>query len=311
MQLWDDLIKPNFSLATNGSTATVKFANSTTGVSYAHTYYPSGSTVGGSVWFNPAYGGGSGTNNLVDPTVGQWGFKSYVHEIGHALGLDHPGTYNGGSPTYATNALYAQDSMQYTVMSYFTASNTGADWIASDGRQYYAQTPMLHDIMAIQAIYGADPTTRAEDTTYGFHATADVWLYDFTANLHPVLCIYDAGGVDTLDLSGWNYSCTINLTPGSFSNADMMTSNISIANNTWIENASGGGGNDTLSGNDRANVLWPCRQRHAERRRRRRPHAGRTGNDTYVVDNVGDVVEETRRRWHRHGAGLDQLQPRR
>lgn len=31
-------------------------------------------------------------------------------------------------------------------MSYFTAANTGADWIASDGRQYYAQTPMLHDI---------------------------------------------------------------------------------------------------------------------------------------------------------------------
>jgi hypothetical protein len=35
-------------------------------------------------------------------------------------------------------------------MSYFTASNTGADWIASDGKSYFAQTPMLDDIMAIR-----------------------------------------------------------------------------------------------------------------------------------------------------------------
>ncbi len=47
----------------------------------------------------------------------------------------------------------------------------------------------------------------------------------------------------------------INLAPGSFSNADMMTYNISIARNTWIENAVGGGGNDTLIGNILANQL--------------------------------------------------------
>ena len=61
----------------------------------------------------------------------------------------------GHRPTQPMRSM-RRTSMQYTVMSYFTAANTGADWIASDGRQYYAQTPMLHDIMAIQAIYGAD-----------------------------------------------------------------------------------------------------------------------------------------------------------
>lgn len=255
IKLWDDLIAPDFTLAANGATATVKFSNTTSNIGYAHAYYPGGWSGAGSVWFNSNYGANSGTNNLVTPTVGNWGFATYVHEIGHALGLDHPGDYNGGSPTYANDALYAQDSQMYTLMSYFDADETGADWYASDGRWYYAQTPMLHDVMAIQAIYGAETTTRTGNTTYGFNANADVWLYDFTQNRHPVLTIYDAGGIDTLDLSGWSYSCTINLAPGSYSHCDMMTYNVAIAAGTFIENGIGGGGADVLNGNDLANVL--------------------------------------------------------
>ena len=144
---------------------------------------------------------------------------------------------------------------QYTVMSYFDASNTGADWVASDGKHYYAQTPMMHDIMAIQAIYGADTTTRAGNTVYGFHSTAGKTVYDFAVNKHPVLCIYDAGGVDTLDLSQWSTPSRIDLAPGSFSDSDAMTKNISIAKTTWLENAVGGGGNDQVCGNTLANVL--------------------------------------------------------
>ena len=109
---------------------------------------------------------------------------------------------------------------------------------------------MMDDILAIQAMYGADLTTRGQATNaYGFNANVDLWLFDFTQNAHPVVCIYDAGGIDTLNLSGWNTACVINLAPGSFSNADMMTYNISIARNTWIENAvDGGRGNDLLTG---------------------------------------------------------------
>src|SRR5262249_21614768 len=82
-----------------------------------------------------------------------------------------------------------------------------------------------------------------------------VSLFDFVANPHPVLCIYDAAGNDTLDLSGWNTSSTINLAPGSFSSCDMMTNNVSIAKTAWLENAIGGGGNDTIAGNILNNVL--------------------------------------------------------
>ena len=258
MRMWDDVIAPDFTLAANGATANIKYSNTTTNIGYAQAYFPGGQAsgqVGGSVWFNPAYGAASGTNNLVTPQSGQWGFQAYIHETGHALGLDHPGNYNGGSPTYATDALYAQDSQMYTVMSYFTADNTGADWVADDGREYYAQTPMLDDILTTQAMYGAETTTRTDDTVYGFHSNAGLSVFDFSVNPHPVLCIYDAGGTDTIDLSGWSYSCVINLAPGSFSSADMMTYNISIAYSASIENGIGGGGGDTLYGNDLNNAL--------------------------------------------------------
>ena len=255
IQLWDDLIAPDLTLTTNVATANIKAMNTTTDIGYAQGYFPGSSPASGSFWLNPAYNSSSGTNDLVTPKVGNWGFVSYVHELGHTFGLDHPGDYDGGSPTYAANALYAQDSQMYTVMSYFTASNTGADWVASDGKTYYPQTPMMHDILAIQAMYGAETTTRTGNTTYGFNATAGSWIYDFSQNTHPVLCIYDAGGTDTLDFSGWSYTCRIDLNPGSFSSSDMMTYNVSIAFGTWIENGIGGGGADVLTGNAQANVL--------------------------------------------------------
>ncbi|MGE0717028.1 MAG: M10 family metallopeptidase C-terminal domain-containing protein [Alphaproteobacteria bacterium] len=253
IKLWDDLIVPDVAFNSNGVAATIKYANTTTNIGYAQSYYPTTATGGGTVWFNPTYN--SGTNNLVTPTAGIWAFRTYIHETGHALGLEHPGAYNGGSPTYENDAVYMQDSNMYTVMSYFSASKTGADWVASDGVAYYPQTPMLHDVLAIQAMYGAETTTRTGDTTYGFNANVDLWLFDFRQNPHPIVTIYDSAGTDTLDLSGWNWASVIDLTPGAFSSGDQMTYNISIAYSAWIENGVGGGGGDRITGNEKANRL--------------------------------------------------------
>ncbi len=177
MTLWDDLIAPSFVESTGSpNTADIKFSNTTTDISYAHAYYPgqvndeasSYDKIEGSVWLNPAYN--SGVNNLVTPTSGIYGYMAIMHEIGHAIGLDHGGNYNGGSPQYgntSTGWLYTEDSRQFTIMSYFNASATGANWAGK-----YAQTPMVYDILAIQQIYGADYTTRAGDTVYGFNANA-------------------------------------------------------------------------------------------------------------------------------------------
>lgn len=257
MGLWDDLTSARFVETTSGNTADIKLNNSTS-AGYGYTYYAgtvgseatSWQKIAGSAWFNPKYS--TGTNNLVTPTHGTYGFQSFIHEIGHAMGLKHGGNYNG-SATYgvtSTGWLYPQDSQQNTVMSYFSSSHTGAAW-----KGKYAQTPMVYDVLAIQAKYGIDTTTRTGDTVYGFHANAGKSVFDFTKNTSPILTIWDAGGKDTIDLSGWSSASTLNLSAGSYSSVNGMKSNLAIAYKVDIENAVTGSGNDLVTGNDLTNAI--------------------------------------------------------
>ena len=260
MGLWDDLIATSIVENTSSpDTADIKISNTTTSIGYAHAYFPgmtgsegsSYAKVQGSVWLNSNYN--SGTNNLVTPTSGIYGYTAIMHEIGHSLGLDHGGNYNGGSPAYgntSTGWLYVEDSRQYTIMSYFGAGSTGANHGG-----YYPQTPMVYDILAIQQKYGADYTTRAGDTVYGFNSTADRAVFNFATNSKPVLTIWDGGGTDTIDVSGWSTSSTIFLAAGSYSSVNGLTYNLAIAYDCDIENATTGAGNDTITGNDLSNIL--------------------------------------------------------
>lgn len=180
--------------------------------------------------------------------------RKLMHEVLHALGLDHPGPYNGDGPTYATDALFAQDTVQYTVMSYWAAAETGADHVLGN-QIFFASTPLLFDVAALQAIYGANLATRTGDTVYGFNSTAGREAYDLSLAPAAVFTIWDAGGVDTLDLSGYVLGSRIDLGEGKFSDAGGLTGNISIAFGAIVENAIGGKGNDVITGNDAANRL--------------------------------------------------------
>ncbi|HEY1301635.1 MAG TPA: M10 family metallopeptidase C-terminal domain-containing protein [Stellaceae bacterium] len=212
------------------------------------------------------------TNKLITPTDdGYYYLSSYsilnlVHEIGHALGLSHPDTYdvsNGQKLSYTNNASYSGDFRQYSIMSYFGDYKVGTGWTSADdfngkvGVDLYPQTPMRDDILAIQSLYGKNFATRSGDNHYGFHADFSLQntVYDFIYNRTPILTIWDGGGFDTLDLSGSGAKQVINLNPGAYSSVMGLTNNLAIAYGCTIENAVAGSGNNTIIGNSAANLL--------------------------------------------------------
>lgn len=250
---------------------------STTDGSGAFAYYPwptarDASYSHGDVWLNTQ---SVSTTSL---NFGSYSYQTLVHEIGHAVGLAHPGLYNaapGVSITYDNNAQFAQDTRQYSTMSYF--SHTFSGGVGADR----PETPMLLDVMALQHIYGANTTTRAGDTIYGFnnavpgmaHAGA---AYNFATNNTPHFVIWDGGGRDRIDASGCTVAQTITLVAGQFSS--MSTSgnsrnNIAIAYGATIEDAIGGSASDTITGNAVGNNL-----------------AGLSGNDTIDGGDGNDTM---------------------
>ncbi|MCI3131616.1 matrixin family metalloprotease [Phenylobacterium aquaticum] len=210
--------------------------------------------------------------NFVDRT---YEYMTLLHEIGHALGLKHP--FEGDVTLPAD-----YDTTRYTVMSYTDYKDgvwvdiekvNGVDTLVQ--RYVAPYTPMVFDIAALQARYGADTTTNADDTTY-------------TIITDPVMrTFYDAGGIDTFDLTAHTRGSMIDLTPGSYSSTaywsaadqakywtdlhpDMAASiaqvfadpkvytwsyNLGLAYGTVIENVKAGSGNDTVMGNDVDNVI--------------------------------------------------------
>jgi serralysin len=219
-------------------------------------------------------------------TVGTYSFQTYVHEIGHALGLGHAGDYNGGA-TYVSNSNdpdfgfgsnhYLNDSWQTTVMSYFTQTEN----TSIDASYAFLISPMVADWIALTEMYGAR-TAFAGDTTWGFNTTITGTAFANLAGLanKTAFTIIDGGGRDTVDFSGYAAAQRIDLTPEAFSDVGGLVGNMAIARGSQIENAVGGAGADRITGNAASNLL--------DGRGGRDELHGGAGNDTLLGQNGND-----------------------
>ena len=252
--------------------------------------YASSSHYRGEI-FNSSVNVSTNWVNSYGSDVGSYTFQTYIHEIGHALGLGHQGGYNG-SASFATDADFADDSWQYSVMSYFSQTqNTNTN--ASHANVTTAQ---LVDIVAIQDLYGASTATAGDDVWGGTNSTIGTYLdalFEAIATGTDPLNIYDGGSVaytifdhsgnDTLDFSYSTRNDNINLAEESFSDIGGLRGNVGIARDTVIENARSGSGNDTISGNSADNKIWGNDGSDVI--------SGNGGSDTLLGGNGSDTLD--------------------
>nr|WP_321440394.1 M10 family metallopeptidase C-terminal domain-containing protein [uncultured Hyphomonas sp.] len=204
---------------------------------------------------------------------GTTAYKILMEEISHALGIDIYDEHGVArdsdlnSQKYTVTSYNSHPDMVYetTIIagyneSYVIEEALGNPWPSSLG---------VFDIAALQAIYGADTTTRLGDTTYKMGSGE---AFGATASDAFVYTIWDAGGDhDTIDATGYSNGVQIDLREGHFSSIGKSggvfgsrvdwdsgsydAGNVGIAYGAEIEDAIGSSHDDHLIGNDLGNIL--------------------------------------------------------
>jgi len=154
---------------------------------------------------------------------GSYGWQTLIHEIGHSMGLKHPGAYNAGGGTTAGPYLPAAiDNRAMSIMSYknptasnivtLTGSSNGSSYRLGTANPYTFQT---FDIAALQYIYGANTSTTTDALP----------LNDSYSNFQT---LWAPKGV-SLDASGTSRANLFDLRSGGYSSISVRTEASNLA----------------------------------------------------------------------------------
>lgn len=225
---------------TASSFGQIRFGNNDQGetsAGYAVMPNSSGKPDDGDVYINNKV-----AENLDNIVPGTNAYATLVHEIGHAIGLKHPGNYNAGEAASTEKGNYlasSEDSEATTVMSYVKTPQQLE-------RDFYGK----YDFLALQYLYGAR-AFNAGDTVYSFGE----------GSMDRLQIIDDSGGTDVFDASKSTTVAQIDLRPGGSSSLGKLADGnaaldtITIAYSATIENAIGSRFDDIITGNDAQNRI--------------------------------------------------------
>ena len=200
---------------------------------------------------------------------GGYGFNTLLHEIGHGFALAHPHDNGGGSDVLPGVTGPYDPGFGFTFIGQYVNQAVWTMMSYVDGWEQHPQGnidvdgygniagPMAWDIAVLQRKYGANMDWATGDDVYVLPA-ADGSGTGYSA-------IWDAGGYSDWIIAGSAMDVTIDLRPatllyqngsaGWVSHAAGVHGGYTIANGVTIENAAGGAGQDSLTGNSVTNVL--------------------------------------------------------